>query len=82
MDTFNNDLNLSLAAYNAGENLVRRLGRVPGYKETVDYVQSVTQRYNELREKSQESGNANDAPTFRFFDASGVLHITNIPPGR
>jgi hypothetical protein len=81
MDTFNNDLSLSLAAYNAGENLVRRLGRVPGYKETVDYVRSVTRRYNELREQSQDPGNASNAPTFRFLDASGVLHVTNIPSG-
>ena len=45
MDSFNNNLELSLAAYNAGENLVQRLGRVPAIRETQDYVQSITTRY-------------------------------------
>ena len=80
LDTFNNNLDLSLAAYNAGENLVQRLGRVPEIRETRDYVKSITQRYkkSELSEQSQED--ANRPSTFRYFDDSGVLHLTNIPP--
>jgi hypothetical protein len=42
MDSFKNDVELSLAAYNAGENLVQRLGRVPEIRETKDYVQTIT----------------------------------------
>jgi soluble lytic murein transglycosylase-like protein len=39
---FNNDLNLTLAAYNAGENAVLRNGsRIPAYRETVAYVPRV-----------------------------------------
>jgi soluble lytic murein transglycosylase-like protein len=76
MDMFKNNLDLSLAAYNAGENLVRRLGRVPGYKETINYVRSVTRRYKERREK--EPGQ--EKRTYRYVDAGGVLHLTNIPP--
>lgn len=79
MDTFNNNLDLSLAAYNAGENLVQRLGRVPMYKETVDYVRSVTRRYRERRE-SMQGQDPGVAPTYRYVDARGVLHLTNIPP--
>ena len=78
MDMFNNNLDLSLAAYNAGENLVLRLGRVPMYQETIDYVRSVTRRYKERQENVQEQENR----TYRYVDDRGVLHLTNIPPAR
>jgi soluble lytic murein transglycosylase-like protein len=80
MDMFNNNLDLSLAAYNAGENLVRRLGRIPSFKETINYVSSVTRRYKETRGNAQEEGDFIEPPTFRYVDTAGVLHLTNIPP--
>jgi soluble lytic murein transglycosylase-like protein len=76
MDSFGNNLDLSLAAYNAGENLVQRLGRVPDIKETRDYVQSVKKLYD----KKDLPNPPSQPATFRFFDESGVLHLTNIPP--
>jgi soluble lytic murein transglycosylase-like protein len=86
MDMFNNNLALSLAAYNAGENLVRRLGRIPEIQETIDYVRSVTRRYIEKQKSDRKNDQAlnikESAPTFRFVDSSGVLHLTNIPPNR
>lgn len=82
MDMFNNNIDLSLAAYNAGENLVRRLGRIPPYEETINYVQSVTRRYKEKLKYAQDRGEASEAPTIRFVDATGVLHVTNIPQAR
>ncbi len=42
---FKNDLKLSLAAYNAGENLVAQLGAIPPYRETIEYVQRVLDFY-------------------------------------
>jgi soluble lytic murein transglycosylase-like protein len=80
MDTFKNNLELSLAAYNAGENLVQRLGRVPMIRETRDYVQSVTSRFGKMQAnaQSQESSRYFDS----FVDEEGVLHLTNIPPVR
>ena len=39
------DLRLSLAAYNAGPTPVRRLKRVPPYKETLNYVKKVLAVY-------------------------------------
>jgi soluble lytic murein transglycosylase-like protein len=39
------NLDLQLAAYNAGENLVERLGRVPQIRETVDYVRKIRRIY-------------------------------------
>ena len=49
MRLFNNDLELSLAAYNAGENAILRHGnRVPPYLETQRYVPLVLARYRKF----------------------------------
>jgi len=49
LSLFNNDLRLSLAAYNAGENIVSQLGTIPPYRETVDYVRKVLSFYQTYR---------------------------------
>ncbi|HSW38804.1 MAG TPA: lytic transglycosylase domain-containing protein [Acidobacteriota bacterium] len=82
MDTFANNLELSLAAYNAGENLVLRLGRIPEIKETKDYVRSVKQRYRQFNLNATRPGEEKPQQLFRYFDEYGVLHLTNIPPLR
>lgn len=47
---YNNNLNLALAAYNAGPNKVERFGhRVPPYAETRNYVQSINRAYNKFK---------------------------------
>lgn len=45
IQSFNGDLKLALAAYNAGENTVSRLGRVPPYPETRNYIQKIGMLY-------------------------------------
>ncbi|MGZ3558597.1 MAG: transglycosylase SLT domain-containing protein [Thermodesulfobacteriota bacterium] len=45
LSLFDNDLRLSLAAYNAGENVVAELHSIPPYRETVDYVKKVLNYY-------------------------------------
>jgi soluble lytic murein transglycosylase-like protein len=45
LDKYDGDLDKALAAYNAGEGAVERAGGVPGYRETQDYVQKITDRY-------------------------------------
>lgn len=46
---FNGDLTLSLAAYNAGPTLVKRLQRIPRNSETVRYVKKVLGHYKGYR---------------------------------
>lgn len=54
LDSFNGNLTLSLAAYNAGPGLVARTGRVPDIPETQQYVVKVLKQYKEY--KRQNSG--------------------------
>jgi soluble lytic murein transglycosylase-like protein len=84
MNSFNEDISLSLAAYNAGENRVQRLGRIPPIKETQNYVQSVTKLYEKSKSepKPQVQEEVKQPSLFRFIDDSGVLQVTNIPPLR
>jgi len=47
LDTFNGDLNLALAGYNAGEGAVMKFGwQIPPYRETQEYVRRISSRYN------------------------------------
>ena len=51
MKRYQNDLELVLAAYNAGETAVERHGRrIPPFAETRRYVPRVLRVYNSLRE--------------------------------
>lgn len=43
------DLELALAAYNAGPGAVRAWGGIPAYPETVNYVNSILAEYNRIR---------------------------------
>jgi hypothetical protein len=80
LDTFNNDLKLSLAAYNAGENLVQRIQRVPDYRETHNYVRQITQRYGKNELSAPGIPEPQKPLLFQWVDKDGVLHLTNIPP--
>ena len=50
LDMFNEDLPLTLAAYNAGENVVRKYNlQIPPYKETQEYVKKVLRFFDEYK---------------------------------
>ncbi len=50
MRKFNNDLTLTLAAYNAGETAITQYGyRIPPYRETLLYVPKVMELYQRYR---------------------------------
>jgi soluble lytic murein transglycosylase-like protein len=48
-NSFNGDLELTIAAYNAGEDAVMRAGGIPQIQQTRDYVVKVTRYYRRYR---------------------------------
>jgi soluble lytic murein transglycosylase-like protein len=90
LQKFNGNLDLSLAAYNAGENLVERLGRIPPIAETTTYVQRVRAIYKNKFAPTVVSSappammaatSEPEAPKiFRTVDSRGVVHFSNIEP--
>ncbi len=62
---FKNNLDLALAAYNAGENAVMRAGnKIPNYAETQAYVPSVLTQYDRYRVSGGPGGNGGLGPSF------------------
>jgi soluble lytic murein transglycosylase-like protein len=75
LESYGGDVNLTLAAYNAGEGAVRRSAGVPHYSETQNYVRRITNLYYGGFDISP-SGAAHD-PVRVQRDARGVLYISN-----
>jgi soluble lytic murein transglycosylase-like protein len=75
LQNYNGDVNLTLAAYNAGEGAVRRSAGVPHIAETQDYVRRITTLYYGGSGFSQTVGSRDPVKVQR--DARGVLYISN-----
>ena len=68
---FPNNLRHVLAAYNAGENAVRRYNGIPPYPETQRYVQRVLAHYGSSSPPAKK--------IYRFRKANGSILFTNMP---
>jgi len=81
LEKFNGNLDLSLAAYNAGENLVERLGRIPPIPETTNYVRKIRAVYKKPAAAPPPVMIADDRPRiYRTTDESGIVHFSNLGP--
>ena len=81
MGLFGGNLNLSLAAYNAGEHSVQRSGGVPAIPQTQDYVRKVTKIYqpgDASATAKTASKELPKAPINRYIDDFGVVHYSNV----
>jgi len=78
LDSYGGDVSLSLAAYNAGSGAVARSAGVPHFRETQNYVRSITNLYNGGGEPgSYVFGGAMHDQVHVQRDARGVLYISN-----
>lgn len=53
LNQFDNNIELAIAAYNAGPNAVRRYGGIPPYEETRNYVERVKKYLSNYRKDSR-----------------------------
>jgi soluble lytic murein transglycosylase-like protein len=78
LDSYGGDVNLSLAAYNAGSGAVARSAGVPYCRETQDYVRRITNLYKPgSTTGSYLFTNPAADPVHVGRDARGVLFISN-----
>ena len=63
LQLYNNNLTLTLAAYNAGPDKVQKYGDVPPYRETVSYVNQVKRKYQKSKAAAPGKPAANPATT-------------------
>jgi len=76
IDLFPGQLELALAAYNAGQGAVQRAGnRIPDYPETQNYVKTVMQLYRALK----PGGNLHAAPQRVRMEIPAVASSAFVP---
>ena len=73
LDRYAGDLELTLAAYNAGETAVERHGGVPPYPETQAYVKKVLALYYKSKKPPRHR-------LYRYEDKQGRVTVANTVP--
>ncbi len=88
LDRFGGDLELALAAYNAGEQRVRESGAVPPFPETRRYVDQIMARLSpSSRSRSVHEARSpipvlpQEKRIFIYVDENGITKFTDIPKG-
>ncbi|MBS3818047.1 lytic transglycosylase domain-containing protein [bacterium] len=70
MEIYGKDLELILAAYNAGQEAIKKYGGVPPYPETVNYIRKVKSSMGQSQLKTSTK-------IYKFYNESGTLVLTN-----
>ena len=64
--------NLVLAAYNAGQEAIKKYKGIPPYPETKNYIEKVMASFNKSTIRARTK-------IYKFYDDSGKLILTNTP---
>ena len=69
---YNGKTDLVLAAYNAGQEAVRKFNGIPPYRETRDYISKIMKRFGYDKEYIKGK-----TVIYKFYDKDGKLWMTD-----